>query len=187
MSGPEAGLSDFRNAGPVTVLETERLLLSHLSVNDTEFILELLNDPAFLEFVGDKGVRTLDDAREYILTGPVDSYKRHGFGLYMARLKVGGAPIGICGLVKRESLEDADIGFGLLPAFRGKGYAIEAAAAVLEHARAALGFSRILAVTSPDNHGSIRILKKLGLRFEKMISLSDDDPDIKLFVSDART
>lgn len=187
MSGPEAGLSDFRNAGPVTVLETERLLLSHLSVNDTEFILELLNDPAFLEFVGDKGVRTLDDAREYILTGPVDSYKRHGFGLYMVRLKVGGAPIGICGLVKRESLEDADIGFGLLPAFRGKGYAIEAAAAVLEHARAALGFSRILAVTSPDNHGSIRILKKLGLRFEKMISLSDDDPDIKLFVSDART
>ncbi len=187
MSGSEAGLSDFRNAGPVTVLETERLLLSHLSVNDTEFILELLNDPAFLEFVGDKGVRTLDDAREYILTGPVDSYKRHGFGLYMVRLKVGGAPIGICGLVKRESLEDADIGFGLLPAFRGKGYAIEAAAAVLEHARAALGFSRILAVTSPDNHGSIRILKKLGLRFEKMISLSDDDPDIKLFVSDART
>ena len=118
MTGPEVSSSDSRNAGPVTVLETERLVLSHLSVNDTEFILELLNDPAFLEFVGDKGVRTLDDAREYILTGPVDSYEQHGFGLYMARLK-NGAPIGICGLVKRESLEDADIGYGLLPAFRG--------------------------------------------------------------------
>ncbi len=186
MTGPEVSSSDSRNAGPVTVLETERLVLSHLSVNDTEFILELLNDPAFLEFVGDKGVRTLDDAREYILTGPVDSYEQHGFGLYMARLK-NGAPIGICGLVKRESLEDADIGYGLLPAFRGKGYAIEAAAAVLEHAREVLGLSRILAVSSPDNHGSIKILKKLGLRFEKMISLSADDPDIKLFVSDART
>ncbi len=184
MTGPEGSSSGSRNTGPVTVLETDRLVLSHLCVNDAEFMLELLNDPAFLEFVGDKGVRTLDDAREYILTGPVDSYERHGFGLFLTSLKDGGAPIGICGLVKRESLEYADIGYGLLPEFRGNGYALEAASAVLNHARTILRLNRILAVTSPDNHGSIRILEKLGLSFEKMISLSDDDPSIKLFASD---
>lgn len=185
MTGPVASSTDPRNREPVTVLETERLVLSQLSVTDAGFILELLNDPAFLQFVGDKGVRTLDDAREYILTGPVDSYEQHGFGLYLTTLKGSGESAGICGLVKRETLQHADIGYGLLPEFRGQGYALEAAAAVLNYARTVLGLDRILAVTSPDNHASIRILKKLGLGFERMISLSDGEPEIELFASNA--
>src|ERR1700752_686959 len=99
------------------ILETDRLILRKLSVEDAEFILELLNEPSYLRFIGDKGVRTLDDARDYILEGPVDSYERHGFGLYLAELKESGVPIGICGLLRRESLENVDIGYAFLPAF----------------------------------------------------------------------
>ncbi|AUB44101.1 Protein N-acetyltransferase, RimJ/RimL family (plasmid) [Nostoc flagelliforme CCNUN1] len=113
------------------VLETERLVLRRLSVEDSEFILEILNDPLWLRFIGDKGVRTLDDAREYILKNPVAMYERFGFGLYLVELKEKSVSIGICGLIKRDSLEDVDIGFAFLPKFRGKGYAYESASAVM--------------------------------------------------------
>jgi RimJ/RimL family protein N-acetyltransferase len=166
------------------VLETDRLILRRLSPDDAEFILELLNDPSFLRFIGDKGVRTLDDARDYILNGPVDMYNRLGFGLYLTELKEGGAPIGICGLIKRDSLEDVDIGFAFLPRFCAKGYACESAAAVLAFGRSALGLNRIVAITKPDNHNSIRVLEKLGFRFERMIRLSADAPEVKLFAQD---
>ncbi len=151
-----------------SVVETERLLLRRLREDDAEFILELLNEPAFLEFVGDKGVRTLGDARKYIRTGPVESYARHGFGLYLTTLKDGTA-IGICGLLKRESLEDVDVGFAFLPAFWSKGYAAESVAAVLSHGRHDFELERIVAVTSAGNDRSIRVLEKLGLRFERMV------------------
>ena len=164
------------------ILETDRLILCKLSIDDAAFILELLNEPSFLRFVGDKGVRTLDHARDYILNGPIASYERHGFGLYLTKLKENGISIGICGLLQRESLADVDIGFALLPQFWGSGYATEAAAAVLTHGRNILGLDRIVAVTSPDNLASINVLEKLGLRFEKMIKLSDDRPESKLFV-----
>jgi hypothetical protein len=114
----------------MTVLETDRLLLRKFSVADAEFILELLNQPSFLRFIGDKGVRTLADARDYILQGPVASYERHGFGLYLTVLKEGALPIGMCGLLKRESLADVDIGFAFLPRFWAKGYALESALAL---------------------------------------------------------
>jgi RimJ/RimL family protein N-acetyltransferase len=168
------------------VLETKRLVLSTLSVDDAPFILVLLNDAAFLRYIGDRGVRNLDDARRYILSGPVDSYERHGFGLYLTQLKDSGLPIGICGLLKRESLPDVDVGFAFLPEYRGKGYGYESAAAVLAHGRSVLGLKRIVAITSPDNEHSIRLLEKLGLRFEEMIELSDDGRESRLFGPAAR-
>src|ERR1700704_4791358 len=111
----------------MTILETDRLLLRKLTADDAEFILDLLNQPSFLQFIGDKGVRTLDDARQYILAGPVASYERFGFGLYLTALKESQVSIGICGLIKRETLEDVDVGFAFLPQFWSKGYAFEAA------------------------------------------------------------
>jgi RimJ/RimL family protein N-acetyltransferase len=166
------------------VIETERLNLRRLTTDDAEFILELLNDPSFLRFIGDKGVRTLDDARKYILNGPVDMYNRLGFGLYLTELKDGGGPIGICGLIKRDSLEDVDIGFAFLPKFWAKGYAYESAAAVMAYGKNALGLNRIVAVTNPDNRSSIKLLEKLGFGFERMVRLSADAQEIKLFAYD---
>jgi RimJ/RimL family protein N-acetyltransferase len=166
------------------VLETDRLILRRLSTDDAEFILELVNDPAFLRFIGDRGVRTLDDARAYILKGPVDMYDRLGHGLYAVELA--GVPIGMCGLIKRDALEDVDLGFAFLPRFRGQGYAREAAAATLAYGRAALGLRRIVAITSPDNHASAGLLEKLGFRFERMLSLGKDD-QVKLFASEERS
>ena len=166
------------------VLETERLILRRLSVDDGAFILGLLNDPAWLRFIGDKGVKTLEDARNYILTGPMDMYARLGFGLYLTERKSDAASIGICGLIKRDALEDVDIGFAFLPDFRGKGYAREAAAAVMEHARSAFGMRRLVAITSPDNEASIRLLERLGLRFETTMSLEGDGHDVSLFAVD---
>jgi RimJ/RimL family protein N-acetyltransferase len=168
------------------VLETERLVLRRLSGADAGFILGLVNEPSWLRFIGDRGVRTVGDAREYIAGGPVASYARHGFGLYLTELKAGGEPAGICGLIKRESLEDVDLGFAFLPRFWGRGYASEAAAAVLEYGRSAFGLKRVVAVTAPDNHASIRVLEKLGFRFERMVRLSADDEEIRLYALDFR-
>lgn len=165
------------------VLETDRLILRRLSVEDSEFILELLNDPAWLRFIGDKGVRTLDDARDYILKGPVEMYERLGFGLYLTELKSEGVPVGLCGLLKRDSLEDVDIGFAFLPKFRARGYGYECASAVMEYGKTVLGLDRIVAITSVDNEVSAKLLEKLGLRFEKMIKLSDDGDLVRLFTS----
>jgi RimJ/RimL family protein N-acetyltransferase len=167
------------------VLETDRLVLRRMSVDDAEFELRLLNEPSFLRFIGDRGVRTLEDARAYILKGPVDMYDRLGFGLYLAELKEEGVPIGICGLVKRDFLADVDIGFAFLPEFWGQGYASEAASAVMEYAKGALGLKRIVAITNPENHSSIRLLEKLGLKFDRMIRATADGPEIRLFVWDA--
>ena len=165
------------------VLETDRLILRWLSVEDAEFILRLLNEPSFIRFIGDKGVRTIDDARAYILEGPVSSYEQFGFGLYLTELKEQGVAIGICGLLKRESLEDVDIGFAFLPEFWNKGYAFESASAVMAYGRDVIGLDRIVAITSADNDGSINVLGKLGLKFERTIKLSGDAAEIKLFSS----
>ena len=165
----------------MTVLETDRLVLRKLSVDDAEFILELLNEPSFLQFIGDKGVRTLDDARAYILHGPVNSYRRHGFGLYLTALKEGAVPIGICGLLQRETLADVDIGFAFLPAFWSRGYALEAASAVKAYGFDTLGLKRIVAITNPDNAASIKLLEKVGLKYERMIKLTEEASEIKLY------
>jgi [ribosomal protein S5]-alanine N-acetyltransferase len=171
--------------GNVGVLETERLSLRELRLEDAGFIVELLNDASFLRFVGDKGVRTLEDARHYLQTGPIDSYGRLGFGLWLVELKRSGAPVGICGLLKRDTLDDVDIGFAFLPRYRSKGYAFESASAVLDFARNVLKLKRIVAITDEANVGSIRVLEKIGMSFDRMIRLADDGPEIKLLSSDA--
>lgn len=166
------------------VLETPRLVLRWITTDDAPFILDLLNEPSFLQYIGDKGVRTLDDARNYILTGPVASYQRHGFGLYMVQLREGSTPIGMCGLLKRDTLPDVDIGYALLPAYWLKGYAFEATSATLAHGWEAFGLKRIVAITSPGNAGSKALLTKLGLRYEETLSLKADQ-DTELFAINA--
>ncbi|MBD0379938.1 GNAT family N-acetyltransferase [Paenibacillus sedimenti] len=163
------------------VLETERLILRHQTIEDAAFIFELLNDPSWIRYIGDRGVRTIDDARNYILKGPIDMYARLGFGFYLTELKDGGIPIGICGLAKRDFLQDADVGFAFLPRFWGKGYALEAASAVMAYAKSVLGLNRIVAITSEDNQASAKLLEKLGLHFEGMISFENTDEEVRLF------
>ena len=165
----------------MTVLETERLLLRHLSTEDAGFILELLNEPSFIRNIGDRGVRTIEGANAYILNGPVPSYTKNGFGLYLVKLKETGELIGMCGLIKRDTLDDVDIGYAFLPRFWSKGYAVESAQAVKEYAKNTIGLKRIVAIVDPENEGSIRVLEKIGLQFEKMVRLSEDDIDLKLF------
>ncbi len=166
------------------VLETDRLIVRQLSDEDNAFILELVNDPLWLRFIGDRGVRTLEDARDYILKGPVAMYQRMGFGLYLVERKSDGVALGICGLIKRDALDDVDLGFAFLPEFRAQGYAYESATAVLAYGRHVLGLKRIVAITSPDNERSARLLEKLGFTFEKMIRLPHDSDAVKLFASD---
>jgi [ribosomal protein S5]-alanine N-acetyltransferase len=167
----------------VTVLETARLTLRRLSLDDAPFILRLVNEPSWLEFIGDKGVRNLDDARKYLREGPLSMYERYGFGLYMAQVKESGAQIGMCGLIKRDQLPDVDVGFALFPEFWGRGYAHEAAAGVLEHGRRAFDLKRVVAITSPHNDASIKVLEKIGMRFERMIEFTPGDP-VRLFGRD---
>jgi ribosomal-protein-alanine N-acetyltransferase len=165
----------------VVVLTTERLTIRQIEEADAPFIRELLNDPSFIRNIGDRNVRTLDDAREYIRKGPVASYERHGFGLWLVELNGEGTPIGICGLLKRDVLDAPDIGFAYLPAFQSKGYGYEAARAVLDHAREALRLPRVVAIVNAGNEPSARLLEKLGMRFERMVQVSDGEPSLRLF------
>src|SRR6185503_3122429 len=158
----------------MTVIETERLILRPLTVDDAPFILTLLNEPSFLRYIGDKKVRNVEDARQYILTGPAASYEQNGFGLGLVELKESHTPIGMCGLLKREELPDPDIGFAFLPDYWNKGFAFEAAAAVLHDARERLRLQRILAITSRDNESSIKLLERHGFIFERVMKLSED-------------
>lgn len=164
----------------MNILQTQRLVLRQLTPGDAPFIFELVNDPDWLRNIGDRNVRSLDDARAYIEKGPMDMYARVGFGLWLTTLK-NGTPIGICGLLKRDTLEDVDIGFAFMPAFRAQGYAHEAAAGTLSYGRDTLGLRRIVATTVPHNDASGRLLEKLGFRFEKMIRPNGDERDVKLF------
>ncbi|EOQ29205.1 MULTISPECIES: GNAT family N-acetyltransferase [Bacillus] len=161
------------------VLETERLVLRWFEIKDAPFILELVNDPAWIQFIGDKGIRNLEDAQKYILNGPVDMYNKMGFGLYLVERKEDLTPLGMCGLIKRDSLEDVDIGFAFLEKFRSKGYGYESASAVIEYGVQQLGLKRIVAITTIDNINSGKLLEKVGLRFEKIISESGEN--LKLF------
>ena len=168
----------------MTVLETERLSLRELTVDDAGFILTLLNEPSFLRYIGDKKVRNLDDARQYILNGPVASYERHGFGLNCVELRETHTPIGMCGLLKRDELPNPDIGFALLPDFWSKGFAFEAAQAVLKDARERLKIQRILAITSLDNEASINLLQRLGFSFDEVVQMAPDRESLRLFSSE---
>jgi RimJ/RimL family protein N-acetyltransferase len=162
-------------------LETERLILRALTIDDASFILELLNDPSYIHNIGDRNVRTVEGAKTYIKKGPMASYDTNGFGLRLVQLRDTHEPIGICGLIKRDNLDDVDIGYAFLPKFWSKGYATEAALAVTAFARDIIGLKRMVGIVDPENSGSIHVLEKLGMNFEKMIRLSPDDIELKLF------
>jgi RimJ/RimL family protein N-acetyltransferase len=162
------------------VLQTERLRLRHLTLDDAEFMLGLLNDPAWHRYIGDRGIRTVEGAREHILKGPMAMVARLGFGFYLVERKEDGRPLGLCGLAKRDFLDDVDIGYAFLPEYGGQGYAFEAATGVLEHARA-LGLKRLVATVVPENDASIRLLEKLGLRFERTFRAPDSTRALQLF------
>ena len=165
------------------VLTTPRLNARELTARDAPFMRTLLNDPAFLAHIGDRGVRTIADAAAYIDRGPRASYAQHGFGLWLVELKQPAAPIGICGILKRDALPDPDIGFAFLPQHRSRGYALEAAAAVRDFARDTLHLPRLLAIVSPGNASSIRLLQRLGFAFERTIVMPDAAQEVALFAS----
>jgi ribosomal-protein-alanine N-acetyltransferase len=174
-------MSSIDAPATTVVCETRRLRLRHVVPDDAPFIVTLLNEPSWLRFIGDRGVRTVDDARRYIEEGPRKSYARNGFGLYLVERKDDRQPVGLCGLLRRETLPDVDIGFALSPAHWGQGYAFEAAAATLTHAREVLRLSRVVAITKPDNGPSIRLLQRLGLRFEGTVRLGDDPEELNYY------
>jgi RimJ/RimL family protein N-acetyltransferase len=167
------------------IAETERLRLRTITLDDadTAFHLALLNDPAFIEHIGDRGVRTLDESRQYIADGPLAMQERYGHSMYVVELKDSGTPIGMCGLIKRDTLVDVDIGYAFLPEYRGQGYAYEAARATLGHALS-LGITRLAGITSPANTASNQLLCKLGLRFKCLTHLTPDDPGTNLYIGE---
>jgi RimJ/RimL family protein N-acetyltransferase len=163
------------------LIETERLRLRPVTVDDADLMLAIWNDPAFIHNVSDRGIRTVEQAREAIEGGAQKLFEDYGYGPYCMSLKSDGSMIGICGLFKRHNLEDPDIGFGVLPDFCGKGYAGEAAAAVVNFARNELGIAVLNAIVSPTNAPSIGLIKKLGLTFDQMITMPGDDDAICLY------
>lgn len=165
-------------------ITTQRLMLSPFSAQDAPFIFELLNMPEWIQFIGDRNIKTLADAEHYIVAKLMPSYATNGFGFYIVKLKDGETPIGMCGLVKRDSLENEDIGFAFLSSFTGKGYAFEAATATLLHAKEDLKLHKISAITIAENIHSIRLLEKIGLTFQKTIKVADDGEELLLFEKD---
>jgi len=164
-------------------ITTPRLNLRRFTESDAPFALALLNDPDWLRFIGDKEVRTLEDAGAYLRHGPITMYARFGLGLLAVDLKDGGQTIGMCGLIRRDGVADVDIGFAFLTAFRGQGYALEAASATLACGQDSLGLNRIVGFTSPNNPSSVRLLEKIGMRLERTVTLPDSAEELLLFAS----
>lgn len=165
----------------MSVFETPRLILSETQVSDAPFILKLLTDESFIQNIGDKGIKTLEECKAHIEDKFLWHYQTYGFGMYLTCLKSTGEPIGVCGLVKRDSLDCPDVGYALMPEFAGKGYATEAAMAAMDYGHNTLGIKRIVGITSTENKASIHVLEKLGLKFEKMVPYSEDEESM-LFV-----
>jgi [ribosomal protein S5]-alanine N-acetyltransferase len=162
------------------ILETERLILRTFNVDDAAFYFDLWKQASWIQYIGDKKFRNVDDARESLINGPMKMYADKGFSLYLVALK-DHTPIGMCGLIKRDTLDDVDLGYGLLAAYEGKGYTIEAAKAVMAYAKKELGLKRVVAITTTDNKKSISLLGKIGLRYEKMVKAPSDDTQLMLF------
>ena len=163
------------------ILETERLRLRDLTVSDAEFILGLVNEPSFLANIGDKKVRTVEDAHRFIEEGPWAQHRERGYAQFLVELKENGEQIGVCGLLFREALGVSDVGGAFLPRCWRQGYGFEAATAVIEYGRSTLGLESIVGLTSPGNVASIKLLEKLGLSFERMVTMSENDPGTALY------
>ena len=157
------------------IVETKRLILREINVEDAEFVLRLVNEPSFVSNIGDKGLKNIDDAERFILEGYWTNQERSGYGMFLVELEGGGDPIGSCGLLYRKVLDVTDIGFAFLPEFWNRGFAYEAAEAIMKYGHSTLGVKKIVGLTSEDNLGSINLLKKLGMDFEKTVKMSDDD------------
>lgn len=153
------------------ILETERLILRKFTIKDAPFIAALMNSPTWLQFIGDREIKTLAHAQSYLLNGPIMAYTAYGFGLYLAELKDTKTPIGMCGLVKRDYLEHLDIGYALLPAFEGKGYGFEIASATVTYAFETLHLQHLAAITTEENRRSVKLLNKLGFVFKEVINV----------------
>ena len=166
----------------MNITETERLVLRTATPDDAPFYLALLNDPGFITHIADRNVRTLDAARQALIDGPIAMQAERGHAMYIVELKETGTPIGMSGLIKRDALPDADIGYAFLAAHRGQGYAYEAAIAVLAHAHR-LGLPRIMAITSPANAASIRLLEKCGLRFQGVQRIAPYATDSRIYLA----
>ncbi|MCB1022973.1 MAG: GNAT family N-acetyltransferase [Acidobacteria bacterium] len=171
------------------ILETERTILRELTTDDAQFNLDLLNQPSFIKYIGDRGVRTIEQSIDFIESRYRKSYAENGFGLNLVEIKPAGGdktltPIGICGFVKRDTLPDVDIGFAFLPDFEKKGYAFETADAMMKFGKEELGLTRVLAITTRDNKSSQSLLKKLGFEYEKNVKMSGDDEELFLFSTD---
>jgi len=164
------------------ILETRRLRLRKLTTADAPFMLALVNDPAFHQYIGDRGVQSEAQARDYIKHGTIASYVQFGYGMYLAELKSDGRAAGICGLVRRDGLDDPDLGFAFMPEFRFRGLATEAASAVLHYGINVLALPRIVAVVTPDNRASIALLKNAGMRQEGTVRLPDCNTDLDYYV-----
>ena len=165
---------------------SERLVLRELTTADAPFILELLNDGDFHRYIGDRGLRTLSDAEDYIQQGPAVSYAQHGHGLYLVMRREDEAKIGICGLIKRDTLPCEDIGYAFLPAYRGQGYGVEAAQAALQDGRERLGIERVIAIVTPGNERSVGLLAKLGLSQGRLVRLGDSEEECLLLEDPSR-
>ena len=165
----------------MTILKTDRLLINEITLDDAAFILELMNDKDWIKNIGDRGIRTIEEAEEYIRTRFIKTYAESDLGFYGLVLKNTNQIIGIAGLIDRDGIDDVDIGYGMLPEFRSKGYAFEATKAVFDYGLNKLKLNKIVAIVNPENPSSIKLLSKLGLEFEKMIRLPDEDIDIMLF------
>ena len=166
------------------ILETERLRATRFTTNDCAFILQLLNTPGWLQFIGDRKVRTEEDAKTYLLNGPLKSYDENGFGLALITLKSTNKAIGMCGLIKRDTLQGVDIGFAFLPEFIGKGYAHEIAKGTLLYAKEVLHLPAVLAIVMAENKRSVNLLEKIGLQFRENIKLGDDAESLMLYSID---
>lgn len=163
------------------MIETERLELRPFTREDAPFILRLLNEPSFIENIADKGVRTLEQAEGYLVNGPMASQAKYGHGLWAVERKADGALMGMCGLIKRDAFADRDLGYAFLPEFWGKGFAREAARASLAWGHSEMGLRRVIAIVSPGNEASIRLLSSLGFRFVRMIQMEPSDPGTALY------
>lgn len=162
-------------------LETERLLLERLTLDDAELMLAVWNDPAFHRYVGDRGIRTVDEARQALTGGALKLYADYGHGPYRLTLKSAGVAIGVCGLFRRDGLDDTDIGFSILPRYCGQGLAYEAARAVIDHARDDIKLARLTALVSAENSASIGLIEKLGFDFEAISRIPGEDEDVRLY------
>jgi len=167
----------------MVIIETERLKLLEFKKTDANFILELVNEPAWIEFIGEKNVHTISDAENFIINNLKPSYVNNGYGLYAIKLKKDNTSIGMCGLVNRPGLKEIDLGFACLSKYQRQGFAYESSVATLNYAKEVLKIGKVVAITSPKNKASGKLLEKLGLNFEKLINLDEDGKDIcKLYV-----